>query len=1111
MIIKGTQVYDAQRGGFVDLSILDVLQIFGRAGRPQFDTYGEGIILTTHEKLQHYLTLLTEQVPIESKFVTRLDDHLNAEVSLGTVTNVAEAVAWLGDTYLYVRMRRNPMNYGISYAELAEDPLLEKRRHGLITATARRLDQTHMIRFDERTGLLWPTDLGRIASHFYIQFETVAMLNMHFRQFMTEADLLSIISHAKEFDSIKLRDEEVEELKKLHDRAPCQVDGGFESEHGKINVLLQSYISQSELRDFSLISDSAYVAQNASRLIRAMFEIALRKCWASTSIKLLAMAKGIDRRIWPFQHPLTQFGQLPFETVQKLEGRSADIETLRELRSTEIGELIHNAKQGMTVARLVERFPGLDIEATVFPITRSVLRINIRVTSLFIWDERLHGQSEPWWIWIEDPDSDFIYHSEYFLLHRRQSMETQELIFTIPVFEPIPTQYALRAISDRWLGAETLTPVSFKHLILPEHYASHTELLDLRPLPISVILEEGIRSLFQASFSHFNPVQTQVFHSVYHGDDNILLGAPTGSGKTIVAELSVMRLFRTNPQAKVIYVAPLKALVRERVLDWGSRFAPALRRRLVELTGDITPDLRSLESADIIVTTPEKWDGISRSWKHRRYVQRVGLLILDEIHLLGQERGAVLEVIVSRMNYIARSRDSSVRIVGLSTALANATDLAEWLGIPPKGLFNFRPSVRPVPLEIHIQGFSGTHYCPRMATMNKPAYLAIQSHSPAKPVLIFVSSRRQTRLTAQDLISFCAIEGRPRQYAHIPEDEMDMLVSQVSDPSLKFTLAFGIGLHHAGLSEHDRTMVEELFLNRKIQVLVATSTLAWGVNLPAHLVIVKGTEFYDAKVNRYVDFAITDIMQMIGRAGRPQFDDSAVACIFAQDSKKNFYKKFIYEPFPVESSLHKCLHDHINAEIASGVVKSLNDAVGFLSWTYLFRRLTRNPNYYGLTTATKSAVREHLIDLLQKVINDLQAAGCIRVDEAGNIESTNPGRIAAVYYLRYTTIANIQSSMTAGSTFVDLMHLLSDASEFDEFPVRHNEDLMNAELAQTVPLKADRHGFDSPHTKVFLLLQAHMSRVSLPVTDYLTDTKSVLEQCTRIIQVRVERKALAVC
>lgn len=102
---------------------------------------------------------------------------------------------------------------------------------------------------------------------------------------------------------------------------------------------------------------------------------------------------------------------------------------------------------------------------------------------------------------------------------------------------------------------------------------------------------------------------------------------------------------------------------------------------VVELTGDVTPDMRAIAKADVIVTTPEKWDGISRSWQTRNYVKAVSLLVIDEIHLLGEERGPVLEVIVSRTNFISSHTEKTVRVIGLSTALANASDLADWLGI----------------------------------------------------------------------------------------------------------------------------------------------------------------------------------------------------------------------------------------------------------------------------------------------------------------------------------------------------------------------------------------------------------------------------------------------
>ena len=325
-------------------------------------------------------------------------------------------------------------------------------------------------------------------------------------------------------------------------------------------------------------------------------------------------------------------------------------------------------------------------------------------------------------------------------------------------------------------------------------------------------------------------------------------------------------------------------------------------------------------------------------------------------------------------------------------------------------------------------------------------------------------------------------------------EEIAALSEFITDDNLKHTVQYGVGMHHAGLAVRDREIVEELFVKRKIQVLVTTSTLAWGVNFPARLVVIKGTEFFDPKLKRYVDFPLTDLLQMIGRAGRPGFDTHGTACVMVSEEKKNFYKKFLYEPFPVESSLASQLTDHLNAEIASGTLTNRNHCHDYLTWTYFFRRLTKNPTFYNLDGNDASAINEYLRTLVNHTLNNLKVAGCVELDlNDDTVRSTQLGYIASFYYLSHQTVAHMQRSLKQETTIDELIDILAKAEEFAGLPVRHNEDVLNESLAVIVPLKVPKHDMESPHVKANLLLQAHFDRCPLPITDFRTDTKSVLD------------------
>lgn len=220
-------------------------------------------------------------------------------------------------------------------------------------------------------------------------------------------------------------------------------------------------------------------------------------------------------------------------------------------------------------------------------------------------------------------------------------------------------------------------------------------------------LPDRFRTIFP--FPVFNAVQSKCFGAIYGTNDNFVVSAPTGSGKTVIFELAILRLINgyANGSFKAVYQAPTKALCCERQKDWEKKFSP-LDLKVKELTGDTTSEqLRDVQTADLIVTTPEKWDSMTRKWKdHERLVQMVKLFLIDEVHILKEDRGATLEAVVSRM----KSVGSDVRFVALSATVPNFADIATWLGkdamnqhiSAPKERFD--EEFRPVKLQKHVIG-----------------------------------------------------------------------------------------------------------------------------------------------------------------------------------------------------------------------------------------------------------------------------------------------------------------------------------------------------------------------------------------------------------------------
>lgn len=1112
VIIKGTQIYNPSKGKWTELSPLDVQQMLGRAGRPQYDTEGEGIIMTNHSELQYYLSLTNVQLPVESQLIKTLPDHLNAEIVLGSVQTIAEAADWLSYTFLYVRMLQNPALYGIFEPEktLKEDPTLKRRRLDLAHSAACLLEKSHLVRYDRKSGALQPTPMGRIASQFYLTHTSMSLYGRQMRSNMTDIDLLRLFSLSGEFTQITVRQEEKLELSKLASKVPIPVKESPSEPSAKVNILLQAYISRLKLEGFALVSDMAFIQQSAARIMRALFEIALRRRWAGLTKLTMEFANMVAHRIWKSQSPLRQFKNVPEVVSRKLE-RKSDIEWSRyfDLAPSDLGELVGVPKMGRTLHKLVHQFPKLDLSVQVQPITRSMLRMEVIIVPDFEFDINIHGYVQLFHVIVEDVNGEHILHHETFSLTRGNAEEEHSLLFTVPVLDPLPPLYFVRVISDRWLQAEASIPVSFDNLILPQKFPPPTELLDLQPLPPNALGESTLVKLYK--FKEFNPIQTQTFHELFKTNRNTLICAPSGSGKLVCAEIAIHRMLVSDPDGKCVYVAPKEEIVDKVYNNWVERLGSILPQgQIVKLTGETAPDLKLLAQAKIILSTVSQWDSLSRRWRQRKAVQAVSLFIVDDIHFLGGEGGPTIEVVVSRMRYISSQKKqldqgSSLRLIGLGASLANAREVGEWMGVPNKSLFNFSPKVRPKPLEIFFQSFDQNNFSSRLMAMAKPVYNAVMRHSQGKPTIVFVPSRRQAQLTAIDLMSYRETLGEATFLGKgNSKENIEKAAVTFKDLALQQVLGAGIGFVHDGMNESNFNSIVDLFRDGSLGVLVCPYNICWKIKESSYLVVIMGTETYDGRERKYVDYPISDMLHMMGKASRQEIDSSGRCVILCHSPKKDHLKKLLYDPLPIESHLDHYMHDHFNSEIVTKTIGSMQDAVDYITWTFFYRRLAKNPNYYNIQGTSNNHLSEHLSEMVETVLSDLEESKCCQMDDEGDVSPLNLGMIAAYYYIQYTTIELIASSVTAKTKTRGVMEILSAASEFSSLPIRHGEEkslkILARKLKYALPESAQ---FNESNTKALVLLQSHFSRTSTSI-DLKIDQRKVVGESVKIIQAIVD-------
>ncbi|RRJ28346.1 DEAD/DEAH box helicase [Halocatena pleomorpha] len=524
-------------------------------------------------------------------------------------------------------------------------------------------------------------------------------------------------------------------------------------------------------------------------------------------------------------------------------------------------------------------------------------------------------------------------------------------------------------------------------------------------------------------FDSFNRMQTEALPAILEREENVVVSAPTASGKTALAELAICKTLKAAGTA--LFLAPLRALTNEKEREW-ERFEE-LGYSVYVVTGERDFNSRKAERADILVMTPEKADSATRKHDSSRYqfIRNVDCCVIDEVHLLDSDRrGSVLEVTVARLRRLC-----DPRIVALSATMPNVDDVAGWLDAVPETTFQFGEDYRPIPLSAEVRTY--THGDNPFADKYRRLYRALDLAEPhirdGGQALMFVASRQDTRQAAEkardELASRDVPIGARGEYDFHTETQT------LTNDTLRKSVLDGVAFHHAGLSREDKTHVEQWFRRGDIQLLFSTSTLAWGVNLPARCVVIRDTKLHDP-LEGEVDMSPLDVLQMLGRAGRPGYDDAGYAYVVCDRADAESYRTLLQDGTPIESRLADDLATHLNAEIALGTIGDLNDVMEWLETTFYFVRARRASTYDS---------GEQLRDTARETLSSLVTDGFVKTDER-HIEPTPLGQLTSRYYLRLDTAARFDTLCKRDAvTEADVLETVAGATEFDSVSARQSE------------------------------------------------------------------------
>jgi helicase len=573
------------------------------------------------------------------------------------------------------------------------------------------------------------------------------------------------------------------------------------------------------------------------------------------------------------------------------------------------------------------------------------------------------------------------------------------------------------------------------------------------PVPESVkevMLRSGIAELY--------PPQEEAIQARVLEGKNLVLATPTASGKTLTAELCGLKHILER-KGKVIYLTPLRALANEKFDEFKKytsiRKANGKRVRVGISTGDFDSGDPWLGRYDIIVTTNEKADSLLR---HRvKWMDDISLVVADEVHLLNDgDRGPTLEVVLARLMQI----NPEMQILALSATINNVEEIASWLKANYV-ITEWRPVSLKEGVLLHeeIQYKDGDARKIEKKTRNTTINLVLNTVKTGGQALVFASTRKNSVTLAKKIAEHTSeVLSKPikRTLAHEAEKILSTGERTRLSESLAGLVKCGTAFHHAGLAGAHRRLIEGLFRQRKIKVLTATPTLAFGVNLPARTVVVQDYRRWEPGYG-YYPISVLEYKQMAGRAGRPKYDKVGEAILISKTADEADYLMDSYvvaRPERIWSRLavEKIIRGHVLATIASDFAHTENGIYDFFGKTFYA--------YQYDVKAIKSIIAKILKYLYDEEMLDL--AG----DE---IYATKFGKRVSELYIDPLSGVEIRNALRykpAYLTDLSLLHLIAHtpdmgpimrpyARELDEMAVLMEEH--KDELFTEVPNEWDDH------------------------------------------------------